>query len=372
MILDQSIVDMYERSRTKVFVEELQKEVSDLEGLCDRVNPEKGDYYQVPYSGSTEMGFRTQRYEQIEASELKYGRRGMRPVLMEKWLKMSTDDELFLQNLPINLTQMAKELSKAASRMKDEILMGTCRSTAADATKGDYIVRTATTIEADAEDGSPYKAGTTSGIFGDVYVGRFGDSHVSLTNQPIVDASDTPITEYTDYTAASVLNLKKTNVIPVNYVKSGTPAVSGFTLEKFLTARQALKARYAKGTICLALTHRQALDMLTDEKLQNKDYGFNILNSDVLGNILGVKILVTDTVPLVNVGSAGTPKWVRACPMWITDDIMYGVWQDAKFQIRQPSMYVDKIITGVTFGMGAARKREETVVCIHCDEGIAE
>ena len=36
--------------------------------------------------------------------------------------------------------------------------------------------------------------------------------------------------------------------------------------------------------------------------------------------------------------------------------------------MRQPDNYIDKLLAGVTFGMGAARTREETVISIHCEE----
>lgn len=104
------------------------------------------------------------------------------------------------------------------------------------------------------------------------------------------------------------------------------------------------------------------------EKLQNIDYGFQALKTGFVSPLLGIRFLITDSLPLVNVGTASAKKYVRVCPMWRSEDLVYGIWENAKFHMRQPDDYIDMLLAGVTFGMGAARTREETVLSIHCEE----
>ncbi len=373
MQLEQKIIDMYERTRSNQFIEELQQMHSVLEPFAQIINVEKGKYFQMPAVGSTSVNRRKQRYQQVEATELDYGLRAIKGESFEKFLSMSTDDELFLHNLPINLTQMTTQLAHAAERAKDEVLMGTAIDAGAGDTKGQYIIKTPTTVMADGVDGSPYKGGATGGLLGANYVGEDADEKVELSFQPTVEGTATPLADYTKYTATTVLDLKRTNVIPVNFVRSGTPKLSGINNEKLAAAVQAMSARYATHSgsqLCCAITHRQALELMTDEKFINKLYGFNMLQTGFVDRILGVKFLIVDTLPLVNIGGSGAKKYVRVCPVWVQDNLVYGIWQNAKFHIRRPEREIDTMLAGVTFTIGAGRKREQGVVSILCDEGF--
>lgn len=371
MKIDQSVLDMYAKTRTTTFVRELQKEVSDLEGKCKLVNAGNGKMYQFPIHGSTEMGFRKQRKEEITGTELSYAYRDMLPLLMTKWLDYSTDDPLFLANLPINVTNGAKELAHAAARMKDQIFMGTWRDLVVSSpTYGEYVIRKHNSVNADAVDGSPYNGGTTSGIFGDAYVGERGEERVALAQQPVLMGAVTPIAKHTDYTSGCVLNLRLTNVVPYNYVKSGTPTGTGLNVDKMAAAIQCFAARNAKGTKYIAITPQQALDIMTDEKFQNKLYGHCVIVNGLPASIMGVQVVITDTVPLVNVGTPEAPKFVRSCPMWVGEDLIYGIWQNMEIRVRQRDDMEDLLQVGARLGMGCARQREETFVCIHCDEGF--
>lgn len=94
--------------------------------------------------------------------------------------------------------------------------------------------------------------------------------------------------------------------------------------------------------------------MMRLDKLQNIDYGFQALKTGFVSPLLGHRFLITGSLPLVNVGSSSSKKYVRVCPMWRSEDLVYGIWENAKFHMRQPDNYIDKLLAGVTFGMGAA------------------
>lgn len=189
---------------------------------------------------------------------------------------------------------------------------------------------------------------------------------VNLPMQPVVLGATTPISKYTDYVESSVLNLRKTNVIPVNYVESGTPKLSGWTPGKLTAAVTAMRARKKTGRLALAVTPQQALNILNDEQMRNMLYGHQVLKDGMPDSILGVKLLVTDHVPLVNVGG----RWCRACPLWAVDDLIYAIWEDVRFEVRQPQHLKSTIYAGATLMWGATRRREESFITIMCDEGI--
>lgn len=373
-MLNETTVDMFEKTRTRTFIEELQKEMSEVLPFATLVNTGKGKFFQLPAIGSTELDFKQGRHSDIVATELPVGRRNMRPIYFSKWLSLSTDDENFLDNLPINLTTYAKQLANAAARKKDEVLMGTCEDgDAVSETFGEFVVRRAHTVQLEAEDGSPYKGGTESGIFGDAYIGEFADVHVPLPQQPMLVGEQSVTESYLEMTDSATLDLKRTNVIPANFVMDGDPVLSGFSEDKFLAAVNSMRARRAKGTLVMALTPRQALDVQRNPKFQNSQFGYMTLKDGMLDSLMGVKILVTDAIPLVNVAAEGeTPVLVRSCPMWLKEDLIYGMWEESpRFIIKEPDEKESTMYVGTKLCMGAARKRDETFICIHCDEGRA-
>ena len=367
-ILDKDTVQMYQESRGKVFIEALEQETSELQHYAAVEKVGNVKVHHVPVSGTREFGHRQAREEEIDASENQYGWRCMRPIIMDDWAKLNTLDPHFLDNLPINLTNIAKMQGHAAGRAKDGILSGTCicgdRSLPV---YGEMVIRKYNTVHENAEEHSMFKGGTTSGIFGTAYTGEFGDVGVDLELQPRVLGAANALKKYSEYTVSSVLDLRRTGVIPVNYVESGTPELSGFTPSKLTAGLTAMRARKVKGSLALGVTPQQALNILNDETMRNMLYGHQVLKNGLPDSILGIKLLVTDHIPLVEVGG----RWVRACPLWHVEDLVYGIWEDVRFEVRQPQHLKSTIYAGATLMMGATRRRDESFISILCDEGIA-
>ena len=373
MRIAQTIIDMYEKTKTTQLKTALQKTSSDIQAYARPVEGCNGKMWQLPFVGTTEVNDRTTRHQDIVADELALGQRNMRPRLFEKFLAWSTDDPKFLAGLGFNTTTMVKELGNAANRAKDPVLMGTCLDkNTSSPTQGEYIIQKHNTMFTDAVNGSPYKAGTTGGLLGPNYVGEDGlIETVELPFQPYIEGRGL-IEKYTDYTESTFVDLRRTNVIPVNFTLSGTPGnPTGLNEEKVIAGMNALKARYATGTICLGITYKQVIDLMTNEKLQNILYGHQVLKNGLPESLMGVRLVITDSLPLVNIGTSAAPKYVRVCPMWVAEDLIYGVWENARFHMKQPDPKIDTLWVGVTFGLGASRTREETVVSILCDEGFA-
>jgi hypothetical protein len=167
------------------------------------------------------------------------------------------------------------------------------------------------------------------------------------------------------------MDLRDGNVIPVNWVDTGTPADSGLTIEKLQAARLALILRHAiqpSTVVNMAVTPWQIMDLVKLDKLQNNLYGFQALKDGWISNLLGIRFHVTVDVPIVNIGTPEAPKYVRACPMWLTEDVEFGIWKNPEFEIEKLSGYWDTMMVSLQFAYGAGRKREETVIVVHCDE----
>ncbi len=366
--LTQDIVRMYQDGRSNVFIEAFQQETADLPQYATVEKVGNVKLHKVPVSGTREMGYRQERHEDIIATEDMYAWRTMRPIMMDDWDSISRDDPHFLDNLPINLTRIARMQGYAAARATDGILSGVCvNGDKSSPLYGEMIVRTAQTVHEDAVTGSVYKGGTTSGIFGTAYTGEYGDEAVDLVYQPTVLGSDSPLESYTDYNESCVLNLRTTGVIAVNYVSSGTPVVSGMTPAKLRAAIAAMRARKAKGQLVLMITHMDALALMEHEEMKNMLYGHQAGKNGLPDSILGVKLLISDYVPLVPIGGG---VWARACPLYHKDDLVYGIWENARFEIRQPQHKKDSIYAGCSLTMGATRRREEAFVLIMCDAGV--
>lgn len=365
--LEFKTFEMYAEGRAKQFVEKFQQETSELKQHASVVSVGNVEVYRLPVSGTRDFGFRNDRKEEINATENKYNYRSLRPVIMDDWAELNTLDVHFLDNLPINLTHIALQQAKAAARATDSILIGS--STCTDSSSkvyGEKIIRKYSAISGAVEK-SMFKGGTPSGIFGTAYDGKYQETPVELGLHPIVMGSDRPVEVFSDYTASSVLNLEKTPVIPVNYVQTGTPELTGYKKEKLIAAITALRSRHAKGQLVACMTHKQALDILNDPEMQSVLYGYQVLKNGLPDTIMGCKLLVTDELPLVEVGG----RWVRACPVYHRDDLIYGIWDDVRFEIKNPGNYKSTIYAGATMMMGATRQRDDAFVNILCDEGIA-
>lgn len=374
-VLEQRIVDTYEGTYTKMMRHQLQQQKSHIEPYATPVGKCNGKMYRLPFTFDTaEMNVRQQRYQKIVADEPVVTQRWMSKSLYERFRKMSTDDEKFLDNIPINAKAIIQSLTKAAVRVKDYELFGTIKDTReGSATRGFSIVRGVNTIDAAAVNGSPYKGGSTGGIFGDNYGGERGEIPIPLPIQPMLNSGTAPIEEWTQFAKAAWLDKARTNVIPVNYKLGGTLEPTGMTIEKLVAVGACYMARYSEGGVIMGITPQQVMELQMEDKLQNSLYGFQSLRTGWVQELLGIHFVVTPAVPIVNIGTESAPKWVRACPVWRKEDLVFGIWEDAKFHVRPPvGDNLDELLYGVTFGMGAARLTEETFLTVLCDEGLGE
>lgn len=373
MKIDQSLIETYEDKYTSMLQYQLEQTRSVLDPFVTTIADAKGEMYRMPTTvGSTELNRMEKRFQEANPDELTFGQRWMSQSYFEKFLHWSTIDPDFFVNLPINASLFVKALGDAVQRAKDYELLGTVRDKNPDSpTYKHVVVRQVDTLYNDAVDGSPYKGGSTGGFFGDNYCGKRGEVKVSMPIQPLLEGDTAPIENHTQFTKGSQLDYEKSNVIPFNFTSTGSVTASGLTLDKLMAVGEMAMSRFMEGQLIMAITPKQVADLRREEKLQKQDYGFQSLKTGWVQEIFGIKFVVTPAVPIVNVGTTASPKWVRACPVWRKEDLWFGTWSASKFHMRPPTgKVIDEILAGVTLGIGAARTREESCIAVHCDEGL--
>lgn len=338
-----------------------------------------GEFIKMPMVGSATVHRKKQRHQAKIWEEPKYNDRRIYPVMYAATLGLSDDDFVLKGELPLSLPMLHDMMMEAAAPIPDRVLLGVvydeslgnCRI----APPGDWSPYLSK--EADNKttfvnpDGSVVTISAThDGQIGGLLGANYINDKISVTKtfpeQPVIGNAEA--TNYSQYaTSLAGLALSKTNVIPVNYNKTGTPADSGLTIEKLRAARLALQLRHglsANEEVCMAITPWQMDDLLSLEALQNKDYGFQTLRTGELNTFLGIRFLVTVDVPIVDIGG----KWVRCCPMWKKSSVAFATWQNPKTEVVKVPTNYDTWLTSVQFAYGAARRREEDIICVHCAE----
>lgn len=363
-----TIPEEYRHSWDATMIAALTQPAAHLDQFAKRFDVE-GEYLKLQSIGGTDFQYRKQRHEKIVWDELKLGERLISPIAFGKALGMSKDDFTYKGGLPMTLQRLHDALEAAARPLADRVFLGVVW----DEDKRECI------IPADGTELSPYHNDATDGvnlvthdghyggILGTMHTGKNGATKIDFPTQPFIGG--TLATSYNDYkTSLSALSLRDTNVIPVNYVKGGSPIVeSGLTLEKIRAGRLAMVLRHAISAseqVCMAITPWQMEDLLTLEKMENKDYGFGSIGKNEINTFLGVKFLVTVDVPIVNIGG----KWVRCCPMWVQRDVGFGIWKNIEYDTRVLPDHWDTVLTLAQGSYGAGRMREESVMAIHCAE----
>ena len=305
-----------------------------------------GAMVDVPYIGTATMKPRTARHQEItQRSEMDMGSRKMKPRMFHEEIQFNNEDPLFNTNIDFKVTNILREVRSACNRTKDEVILGTKWSEA----DGCYRKMTV-----QASTNNPYSDNTAGGLLGTNYLGIQGDG--------LEDLADTD--NGNDMT---------TNVVPFDFKYSGTKVGTGAILDKIVRGLELLKKRnsYRKGatTAVLALTSRQIAEIQLWESAQNKNYGFGNLVDGFRNTILGINIMETEMLPIVDLDGG---KKARVCPLWVKEHAVYGTWQDTKVRIdAQLQSYVSTGQVVATLAMGASRKHKKSVIQLQCLETLA-
>lgn len=339
---------------------------------CARQFSEKAKFHEMQSRGSAVIHQRIQRHQKIVADELDFGQRRIYPVGYYAAKRFSTDDLTLKGDLPLSMNLMREAIMEAAAPLPDQVFLGVKPSEEYDFNcvinpQSDKSFYYGTT-----DDEEPVThAGTAQGLMGVNFTGQDGVNPEVLPQQPMLGSA--LATSYADYTDSLIgLNFRKTNVIPVNYTASGTPADSGLTIEKLRAVLLAFRMRHIdplRTQIWMAITPQQMDNLLGIEEFKNSLYtNKQATETGVVMSAFGINFKVTVDVPIVNIGTEGAKKFVRACPVWTKDTAAFGVWANPKTRINELPDYVDTVQCLVTFAYGAGRRKLEEVITVHCAE----
>lgn len=327
MEITQAITDMFRTKREQSWNTQIQQDTELVKPFVT-IHPNcSGKAVEMPAYGKTDMTEYAGRFQKVEWSETKFGKRTMRPRKFYNATPLEEDDKKDMDTLDYTSANVMSEQRKALARMNDEVILGVMK----DKGTGLYRVRT----QAD---------GVCGGILAPNYTGDDGATIAELNTAP-----------------------DSFNVIPVDYAAKGTKTPTGILLDKIalLRARYQMLDMFKDGRgeeIIVAISPMQHMDMLLWEQTQNKNYGFNCLTNGKVNDILGVKFLVTNMLPLDANGN-------RMCVAWLKSRIEFGVWRDATFRIEARPEYIgvrEQIL--VKASCGATRKDEDMVFLMPCKE----
>lgn len=370
MELDNEFVQMVRETYRPQLITALQDTETVVQQFFTTI-PGTGKQVVMDGIGTTEMVPRQHRLEQKQLdTELLYGRRCLHGNMWRSTLVKSNDDDLTRAAFAANIADFIGEQRNALTRIYDATALGTVYSEEL----RDYIIKPAYDPSANPTDPTAmfYKNSAGEGLMGTNWTGENLNIPEKLPMQPVL-ADGSIATSYTDFDTADNIDYAKSNVIPSLFVRTGTPTASGLTLEKIMTAGIMLESRHAMTSgemYCMAITPQQKADLIMMDKLQNGQYGFQSIKNGMVSELLGIKFLVTNKVPIVNVGTEEDPHYVRACPVWRPKDAVFATWMNPKFDVvEHKESYYDLISSTVQVAIGAARKRVENVLTVHCEEG---
>ncbi len=172
-------------------------------------------------------------------------------------------------------------------------------------------------------------------------------------------------------TGGTTIALPATQNIGVGFVNSGSPVNSGLTFAKLLEIATRFGIDQVTGQdvedqsqVCLIISHRQANNLMQEQKLTSSDFGMQRLMQNEIVNFGGMSIKAV--APFLLPYDAVTD--IRTCVAFAREAVVFGM-------AESPISRVDDLIDGdydvqiySSWGWGACRKIDEGVITIACDE----
>ena len=320
----------------------------DWQQLTERVRPYTtseprvaGKYFEFPRIGGTEVKEYNDTRHEVEFSDLRFGKRGMRYRKFYNAIPLSIDEADDMMDLDYTLAQIKEAQKPAAARFMDAIALGVIK----DEDSGKWRLKTS-----DDE-------GFCGGILGTNYGGDDGVKSFDL-----------------NLTYEAFQN-RTGNLIPVDYATTGTGVSKSFAgtfLDRLTYVKRLLEEKEVfngveKGEICVAISPavKQLLQSL--ELRLNRDYGFNKLGeagNSTYNESLNITFLVTNMLPTMDTeNKEGTEiSGARMCCAWLRSRIKFGTWRDTVFTMKDVNNMVDvDNYLRVKGKAGCGRMDEDTV-----------
>ena len=329
-----------------------------------------GDSVEMDSGGKTELVLRTKKYEAKPINELEWGKRFMYLAMFAQTLNHSESDMMRTGAFAGGMSYSIQQLRKAATRAYMRTFLGV----AYDTEKRYWTIPNPDTANAAGTNSkSPFSEAQVyvGGILGRNYTGERGMTPEDFPTQ--ISMSDgTLSSDYeTDFTTVSDMDFNDTSVVPANFAYEGSPAMCGLTLDKIMAVKEMLETRdpaHGGGDMySMAITPRQQIELLRMDKLQNSLYGFQAIKDGMISEVLNIRFIVSNMVPVVKLPSN---KLVRVCPIWKPESVAFGVWQAPKTRVvEMKETTYDGWAIDCQLACGAARRIPEEVLAVHCFEG---
>lgn len=317
--------DQYETTYTHIFTRTLQEDMSLMENLVTLTPNCRGTAVKLPSLGKLELKQRKSRGEIVIPEEIKTGNRFLKPRLFQQHVHLYKDDDMFMGDLQLAVSNVINELRPAAKRKMDQVILG---------------------VEESA-DGSMAIVSPTASLYDGIAGGILGKNYTGVDGSTLVD-----------------LDPKMT--VPEDFIFKGTKTATGMTIDKIVRLKQLLteSKAWCQGSpdqICMAITPMMLAELQMMEQTQNKNFGFSCLVDGVINKMLGINFMVTDLLP-----KEGNN---RVCCAWMKSRIKLGRWDDARVVIKdRPEIVNIKAQVSLLCAYGAARMEEESVVKVLCAE----
>lgn len=346
--------------------EELQQTHKTYEPFVTNVGGCTGERVEFNGVGKLEAGYRTQAFERKgDGQQLKFSKRWLMPIAINSLAMYTKDHFLRKGAFPVSAETFIKQMRNEFARQYDLAILGAKW----DKDKNYPILPSIT-------DPNPksnyYNGGALNGLLNTNWTGESGTTAENFAIQPML-TDGTLATSWDALTSLDDLDFDNTSVVPVNYADSGTlTEATGCTVEKILAVLEMLETRMATNgdtMFNMAITPRQKYELMKSSYLNDEaKHGFTAIKNGFVSELLQVRFLVTNMVPVVNVGTTAAPKLARLCPVWKSEDLYVGMWDDFKMKAtdRTNDDFWDRYDISGEMSIGAARGRKESVMGVLC------
>lgn len=169
---------------------------------------------------------------------------------------------------------------------------------------------------------------------------------------------------YTGKSGQNQVAFPAANIVPANYVDTGTAVSSNLTIDKLRGAKEILDAydNDEDELRIIACTANQIHSLLTTMEVTNSDY--NIVKALVAGQVntyMGFQFIRTQRL-------LKDPNGMRMVPCWIKSKMLMSTGQDITARVSERADKRYSVQAYASMSIGAVRMEEEGVVQILCDE----
>ena len=179
-------------------------------------------------------------------------------------------------------------------------------------------------------------------------------------------------TNYVGEEGIDPVEISNSQILPINYVESGTKTDSGLTIAKLMATLQILEENEAWGQdsenygdqLIMACSSSQLKNLLNTTEVKSADY--NEVKALVKGEVdtfMGFKFVRSQRLPLDASGQ-------RTCLAWVKSKAKFGIWDDFKVKLSIRDDMDESLQIRAKFACGATRLQEEGFVKVLCKENV--